>query len=190
MVRVAGSLCCALLVAAIASASAENEVGFTGAPLTGGNSDEPISIKSDELEAEMAEGKKMFIFKRNVRVVQGNMVLKTDELEAFYPKGSNDPDRLVARGNVVMRQEDKRLFCDEAVYDRTADQLICTGRARMISGADRLSGDKIEFGIESGTVKVFGKVKVDVTPRSEEESADAGEPAAAPDPAAAPEGDG
>ncbi len=167
------------LLAVISSASAENQ--FQSAPLAGTSSDEPISIESDELEAEMAEGKKAFIFKRNVRVVQGDMVLMTDELEAFYPKGSNDPDRLVARGNVVMEQEENKLVCDEAVYDRNADQLICTGNAVMTSGADSLSGDKIEFGIESGAVKVFGAVQVNVTPRPNEDEAGSDGPPVAPE---------
>ncbi len=160
----------AFLLAALASASAGNEVAFDAGPLAGsGSSDEPISIVSDELEAEVADGKKAFIFKRNVRVVQGDMTLTTDELEAFYPQGSNDPNRLVARGSVVMVQQDKELVCDEAVYDRKEDRLTCAGNAVMTSGADRLSGDRIEFGIESGVVKVFGGVQVNVIPRSEED---------------------
>ncbi len=101
------------------------------------------------------------------------MELRTDELEAFYPKGGSEPDRLVARRNVVMIQEGKRLSCDEAEYDRTKDLLTCVGSAVMESGQDRLSGDRIEFGIASGVVKVFGEVTVDVLPRPDEDENDA-----------------
>jgi lipopolysaccharide transport protein LptA len=134
-------------------------------------SDKPISINSDDLEAVMQEGKRKFLFRKNVVVVQGEMTLHSDALEAFYPKGSSEPDRLVATGHVKMEQEGRTLTCNKATYVRAEDRLICEGRALMVSGEDRLSGDKIDVLIESGVVKASGNVQVNVMPNSSEEKA-------------------
>jgi len=136
-------------------------------PQLGARSDLPISIESEQLEATTKGGKRHFIFKGKVQVVQGDVTLRTEELEAFYPSGSSEPDRLVARKGVVMKQEGRTLRCDSAVYDRPHDQLTCTGNASMEQGADRLLGDKIEFEIEKEVVRAFGHVEVEVTPKEE-----------------------
>jgi len=159
-----------LLIAMLAlSSGVRSEEVREGGLLAGAaRRDLPISIESEELEAFTVEGQKKFLFRRNVRVVQGEMQLSTAELEAFYPKGSSEPDRLVARGDVVMVQEGKTLTCDEAVYLRSEDRLICSGRAVMESEGDRLSGDRIEFELEAEVVRAFGSVQIEVMPRSEE----------------------
>jgi lipopolysaccharide transport protein LptA len=136
--------------------------------------DLPISINADDLEAVMQKGQRKFLFKKNVVVVQGEMTLRTDSLEAFYPDGSSEPDRLVAIGNVVMVQEGRRLTCEHATYVRAEDRLICEGHAVMVSGEDRLSGDKIDVLIQSGVVKASGKVQVNVQPKDSEEKGSAG----------------
>jgi lipopolysaccharide transport protein LptA len=138
------------------------------------HSDQPISINADDLEAVMQKGQRKFLFRKNVVVVQGEMTLHTDALEAFYPEGSSDPDRLVATGNVIMEQEGRTLTCDHATYVRAEDRLICEGRAVMVSGEDRLSGDKIDVLIESGVVKASGKVQVNVMPKDSEGKGSAG----------------
>jgi lipopolysaccharide transport protein LptA len=131
--------------------------------------DEPISINSDDLEAVMQEGRKKFLFKKNVVVIQGDMTLHTDALEAFYPPGSSDPDRLVAKGHVVMEQEGRKLTCERATYVRAEDKLICEIDAVTVMGSDSLSADRIEMQIETGVVKASGNVQVNVTPKSDDE---------------------
>ncbi len=157
----------ALLVALPCVGSAE-----AAAPLS--HSDQPISINADDLEAVMQEGKKKFLFRKNVVVVQGEMTLHTDVLEAFYPEGSSDPDRLIATGNVIMEQEGRKLTCDHATYVRAEDRLICEGDALMVSGADRLSAGRIDVQIETGVVKASIDVKVNVAPKESEEQDSAG----------------
>jgi len=129
--------------------------------------DLPISIESEQLEAMTKSGQRKFLFKGNVRVVQGDVTLRAQEIEAFYPSGSDEPDRLVARRDVSMVQNEKKVRCDEAVYDRIQDKLTCTGKAVMEQGSDRLVGEKIEFEIQTGVVRAFGDVQVDISPRTQ-----------------------
>jgi len=129
------------------------------------HSDLPISINADDLEAVMQGGKKKFVFRKNVVMEQGEMTLHTDALEAFYPEGGSEPDRLIATGNVFMKKEGIQLTCDHATYIRAEDRLICEGDAVMVSGQDRLSAGRIDMQVETGVVKASINVKVNVTPK-------------------------
>ncbi len=134
------------------------------------HSDLPISINADDLEAVMQGGKKKFVFRKNVVVEQGEMILHTDALEAFYPEGGSEPDRLIATGNVFMEKDGSQLTCDHATYIRAEDRLICEGDALMVSGQDRLSAGRIDMQIETGVVKASIDVKVNVTPKSSDKA--------------------
>jgi len=57
------------------------------------DSDQPISIRADELEAVSRDGRRHLIFTDNVRVEQADVRIESDRLEAFYPKGENQPNR-------------------------------------------------------------------------------------------------
>ena len=56
------------------------------------------------------------IFTHNVQVTQGDIDLQADRLEAFYPEGSSQPERLEAEGNVRVVQADRRARCERATY--------------------------------------------------------------------------
>ena len=76
------------------------------------------------------------VFKKNVHVQQGDLSIRCDLLEAFYPKDGNQPDRLVARGKVRMAQAsaDQAASCDLAIYDRVRDRFTCKGNASFRDG--------------------------------------------------------
>jgi len=81
------------VAAAAATADAAGPTAQAAAGLSAGKeedgligelrSDEPISIESDELEFLNAEAQRHLVFSRNVRVVQGDVHLRTERLEAF-----------------------------------------------------------------------------------------------------------
>lgn len=123
-------------------------------------SDDPISIESDELEFLNAEAKRHLVFRRNVKVVQGDIELRTSRLEAFYPEGSNQPDRFVATGGVEVSQGDRHARCARATYLRDDQVVVCTGDATLLQNCDEVRGDRIEFDLEEERVRVVGAASI------------------------------
>jgi len=124
------------------------------------DSDRPISIRSDELEAIKTGGARRLLFTRNVVVTQDDTTIRSNRLEAFYPAEKNQPDRLVASGGVRMTQGKREARCDEATYERKDDLLICRGHAELREGEDCVVGEWIEFDTAAETVNVKGGAKV------------------------------
>jgi lipopolysaccharide export system protein LptA len=128
-------------------------------------SDAPISIKADVLEAFDREGRKKFVFTGNVRAVQGDLHLKSDRLEAFYPPGKSQPERLVATGHVVITQTGKRALCEKATYFRGDEKLVCVGNAQLDEECDRVRGKEIVFHLDTGILEVNGLADVRIHPQ-------------------------
>ena len=127
--------------------------------------DTPISIKSDELEATEKAGRRKFVFTGNVRAEQADLIVDSDRLEAFYPKGGSQPDRLVATGHVVLVQAGKTARCEKAVYYRVEDKLVCTGNyAELDQECDTVRGETITFFLDTEVLKVNGAADVRLRP--------------------------
>jgi lipopolysaccharide transport protein LptA len=125
----------------------------------------PISIRSDELEAFDRPGEKKFVFTGNVRATQDGLVIHSDRLEAFYPPGSSQPERLVATGRrVVLEQEGRTAHCQKAVYFRADERIECTGDAVLFQDCDQVRGDMITFYMRTDVMKVTGKADVKLRP--------------------------
>ena len=140
-----------------------------GIAMPGG--DQPIAITADELEAVSTDGSRHLVFTANVKVEQGDVRIESDRLEAFYPKGAKQPDRLVADGHVRLVQNGVEARCTHATWHRAAQRLTCRGDAELRNGNDRVRGELIEFDLEREVVKVKGGASVLIHPESEEPSA-------------------
>ncbi|HEY8156779.1 MAG TPA: LptA/OstA family protein [Myxococcota bacterium] len=151
--------------------------------LGGFESDQPLSIHSEELEASQTGGTRRLVFKRGVRVEQADMKLQADRLEAFYPEKASQPERLVATGDVRVVQGAREAHCDEATYFRADKRLVCDGHAELRDGDDRVAGARIEFDLASERVVVKGGASVLFHPEPEKP-----EPAPAVDAKAVPGG--
>ena len=160
----AAALSAASSVAAPTKAAGEGEHQPFGIGIP--DSDQPISIRADELEAVSTGGARRLIFTANVRVEQADIRIESDLLEAFYPKGEKQPDRLVATGNVRLTQKDVEARCDHATYERIAQLLLCEGNAELRDGENRVAGSTIEFDLEREIVKVKGGASVLIYPTS------------------------
>jgi lipopolysaccharide transport protein LptA len=154
--------------------------------MTGFDSDQPLSIHSDELEASQNGGARRLVFSKNVKVVQGDLQLESARLEAFYPANASQPDRLVASGQVHVLQGTREARCDEAVYYRTQDLLVCEGHAELQDGDDHVAGAVIEFDLVAERVLVKGGATVLFQPEPEKPQERAGGAASADPPAVAP----
>ncbi len=149
--------------------------------------EKPLSIRADELEASDREGDRLLVFRRNVRVSQGEITLRSAFLEAFYPMGASQPKRLVATGDVILRQGDREARCDRAVYERPTSSITCEGSAWLRDGDNRLHGERIVFDLVARRVTVTGGTEVLLHPKEgsgqalgltqePEETGSAGEP--------------
>jgi lipopolysaccharide export system protein LptA len=123
-------------------------------------SDAPMEISSDELEVLTRDGERHIIFKRNVRVQQGDVVLRTQELNAFYPREASQPERLVATGRVRVEQGERRAECDRATYRRSDQTIVCSGHAMLRQGCDLVRGQEIHFDLEREHFRVVGAASV------------------------------
>ncbi|RIL06480.1 MAG: hypothetical protein DCC71_06655 [Proteobacteria bacterium] len=155
-----------------APAPADSEQNVSMFPIQG---DKPLSIRSDELEAIEEGGRRRLVFTRSVNVEQADLKVQADRLEALYPPGGDQPDRLIANGRVRVSQRDKTMLCDAATFYQNEDRLVCTGNAELRQGGDRVRGKEIEIFVKQNRVKVRGGAVVNVAP--EGESAQAAAPA-------------
>ncbi len=147
--------------ASAAPAAVGAEQGVSMFPIKG---DKPLSIRSDELEAIETEGRRRLLFTSNVHIEQGDLLVNSDRLEAFYPPGGSQPDKLVASGHVEVKQLKRRMLCEKATYFQTEDRLLCVGNAELQQGDDRVRGREIEIFTKQSRVKVRGGATVNVTP--------------------------
>jgi lipopolysaccharide transport protein LptA len=126
----------------------------------GWDSGKPLSIRSDELEYVQAEGSRRLLFRNNVRVEQDGLTITSERLEAIYPPKGNQPNRLVAEGDVRLAKGDRVARCARATYDRTNEVLTCEGAAEVQEGQSRLSGDVIEIDLAADRLRVRGAAAV------------------------------
>ncbi|HME72450.1 MAG TPA: LptA/OstA family protein [Myxococcota bacterium] len=144
--------------------------GATGEAKSGFQSTAPISIKSDELEAIQKAKERFFLFTGHVFVQQDNVTLHSDRLEAYYPEGSSQPERLVATGHVVIEQEGKTAICDQATYLNTAQRIFCRGSAELRQGQDTARGKEIELQLDTERMFIRGDALVVLKPKEKEKA--------------------
>ncbi len=121
---------------------------------------EPIEIQADTLDAQTVAGGRRLRFSGHVNAVQGEISLQCEGLEAFYPTGASEPDKLIAKGGIRVKQRDRTATCDEAIFYRSEDKLVCTGKpAELTEECNRAEAERITFYLESEKVEmVRGKV--------------------------------
>jgi lipopolysaccharide transport protein LptA len=126
--------------------------------LFGGGS--PLRITSNDLEARQSGGARHMIFTDNVKAVRTDITLTARRLDAFYPKGSSRPEKLVATGNVVLTRSDGEAHCDKMTYVQGSQRVHCEGHSELVRDGDRARGDKIEWDLETDTIYIKGNADV------------------------------
>lgn len=124
----------------------------------------PIAIKADELEVVSEGEARKFVFRGTVQAVQGELTVHSERLEAFYPPGGSQPDRLVATGRVLLEQEERVVTCRKATFFRADQRVECEGDARLDQDCDRVRGDKITFFLDKEVMQVSGAADVQLRP--------------------------
>ncbi|MEO0056872.1 MAG: hypothetical protein RIT17_308 [Pseudomonadota bacterium] len=68
------------------------------------------------------------------------------DFEATELAYNNETDTVTARGNVILRSEDRSVRADEVTWDRTTGKIIATGNIRLVDDAgNQLFTDQVEL---------------------------------------------
>ena len=141
------------------AASAQNPTGISRFL---GKSDKPVRIQAERLEADNQSG--VLTFTGSVLLRQGDLVLSTDRVEAYFNPQNREVTRIIATGNVKMSQGDRIAVGDKAEYDVPGEMMVLTGSPRLIQGEDQVEGERIRvdlaknrYEVESARARVGSK---------------------------------
>lgn len=121
-------------------------VAFAAPPVHKDRSKLPITIKSNEMNADNKG--KTAIFTGKVVAKQGDIIIFSDKLVVNYADKSESVEKIEATGNVRIVQEDRTGFADQAVYESNSGRIILTGTPRVVQGSDSISGKVITYYVD------------------------------------------
>ena len=129
------------------------------------NSEEPIQISADTMEADNRN--RTFFFKGHVKVVQGQTVITADRLKVWYRSdvdgttdGSSRIQDIEAQGNVVILFDGRTATSDKALYAADAQTLTLVGnQATIVDGPNTISGAKITLYRTQDRIKIEGSIE-------------------------------
>jgi lipopolysaccharide export system protein LptA len=123
----------------------------------------PLAIHADTLEAsDPGTSERRIRFSGGVALRQGDIELRARELEAIYPPGATQPERLIARDDVALREGDRQAHCQRAEYQLRERRLACEGNAVLQERQDRLEGERIAFDFGAQKVDISGRTRLSV----------------------------
>ena len=123
-------------------------------------SNEPIEITADSLEVKQSEN--LAIFRGDVDAVQGNMLLRADQLFVHYRKDNDTSDepgiaRIDAEGNVFISSPDETAQGAKAIYSVDDQKIWVSGHVILTQGDNIIEGDQLELDLKSGESRVLSK---------------------------------
>lgn len=156
----------ALLVAATAlvlisavSAFGQAKVAFGGLKA---DTTLPVEVNSESFSVETETGNA--VFKGNVRVAQGEMVMAAGEVRIVYTPDGNAIQTLVASGGVTLTNAAEAAEAAEAVYTIDSGVVVMTGNVLLTQGASTMSAQKLTINLKTGTGELEGGVKTTFVP--------------------------
>jgi len=124
----------------------------------------PVQIEADQLEVEHGDGQARF--SGHVKLVRGTFVLHADQLTAHYGDkgGKMHFSYGRAEGNVRFEEGDRQGSADAVLFDQVSGVVTLMGNAELEQPGGRISGDSIEYNLDSGDTNVrqgeSGRVKL------------------------------
>ena len=135
------------------------------------NREQPVHIEAATLEVRDKD--KVATFSGNVKVTQGDTIMKCKSLLVFYeqegegadkskslqaanpgPGGQQKIKRLEARGSVVVTLKDQTATGNLGIFDMQANTVALTGDVIMTQGQNMLRGDRLVVDLTSGVSRV------------------------------------
>jgi lipopolysaccharide export system protein LptA len=141
------------------------------------NRDKPIRIDAERLEVRDKKKEATFFgdAKADVKVVQGDVTMRSKVLVVFYdkedaktgagapaPSASPGPGsgsqirRLEAKGGVIVTQKDQTVTGDLGVFDMKTNKATVTGSVVMTQCENVLRGDRLVVDMTTGVSQVDG----------------------------------
>lgn len=155
--RIARSLALVLVLAAGTATGAQEPApkrpdSFLG--LSGRQSNEPITITSDNLEYEYKDG--VIVYRGDVVAVQGDVKVRSNELRITLAKSAGQEDEaaplgassaklegVVASGNVRIDQGTRWAVGGKATFDQKNRTLVLTESPVLHDGPNEVAGDRV-----------------------------------------------
>jgi len=120
-----------------------------------GTSNQPITIKSNELVADNKG--KTAVFSGKVVAKQGDITIFCDKMTVYYGTTQGDVDKIEADGNVRIVQENRTGLSSHAVYESRQGKITLTGgNPKVLQGADTVSGEIITYFLDDERSSVTG----------------------------------
>lgn len=124
----------------------------------------PARVRALDLEASDGPEGRRIAFEGDVELSQEGTTLRAQRLEAVYPPGADQPDRLIATGDVSLSEGIREASCERAEYLRLENRVLCQGGVAR-AGDDRLEGDTIDFALGEEKLSVRGRTRLVLGPR-------------------------
>lgn len=120
----------------------------------GRDSDKPISIAADTTTADLRS--ETATYAGNVRVVQGDLRLRSDTLSIRAAKGTIS--RIEAKGNVVLASPQGQATGANAIYDIAQREVRMGGKVVLAQGQNILRGSSLVINLATGRAALTGGV--------------------------------
>ena len=127
---------------------ADAKKGSEGSPLgqlSLNSSNEPIHVKSDELEFDYQANR--VVYRGTVNVVQGDVAIDCKELVVNLARGGEKDDlqlqEVVAIGDVVITQGLRKATGGRAIFDQVKRQVTLLENPVLRDGPNEVAGDRI-----------------------------------------------
>ncbi len=133
-----------------ADASETDASGFGG--LTFSSADDPIVVEADKLEFDYEKNR--LVYTGAVHVVQGDLELRSTHLIVRFERAGEPKDakltRVVAQGDVVITQGERRASGERAVFDQAKRQIVLLGDPVLRDGPNEVQGDRLTVYLDEG----------------------------------------
>jgi lipopolysaccharide export system protein LptA len=123
----------------------------------------PVYVKCDEFvitQGNVATNPTTTICRGNVSVDDARGTLRCSTLTIESQANSRRPERVIAEGDVVVEQSDKRLACTRAVYLAADERIDVTGPTNWRMGDREGSSDRLSMDLTNKTYRAIGAVRM------------------------------
>jgi len=117
----------------------------------------PTNITSDTLILNAKT--RVFVYKGNVIVTQGDMTLTSKVVEGTYSE-QNEIQKIVSRGDVVITKQDIKATSQLATYDAVSSIVTLTDNPQLQQGESVLIADRIKVYLNEDRSQAEGNVRV------------------------------
>ncbi len=114
----------------------------------------PIEVVADRLTVE--QNNQLAVFSGNVEAVQGELVLRADEVRVAYAFGEERTDlaqpvrRIEAEGNVVLATPEETAKAARGVYDVVEGKVRLEGNVVLVRGENVIEGARLDIDLAAG----------------------------------------